>query len=149
MSQRLSHEMSYGEFFKQATGLQEPPFHYQQRLAEKPWPDLLEIPTGLGKTAAVVIAWLYKRKALKDADTPRRLVYCLPMRVLVEQTREECKKWLANLGILGQPGEGKTSIHVLMGGAEDSKKPIWAENPEEEQILIGTQDMLLSRAFMG
>ena len=62
-----------------------PPYPYQQRLADSPWPDVLEIPTGLGKTAAIVMAWLYKRRHL-DAQTPRRLVWCLPMRVLVEQT---------------------------------------------------------------
>lgn len=147
----------YDEFFRQAYGLQQDlhfrPFDYQRRLATetfngRPWPDLLDIPTGLGKTAAVVIAWLYRRRVLKDSQTPRRLIYCLPMRVLVEQTQNECQKWLNNLGLLGQPGEGKISVHVLMGGSEDLRRPVWAEKPEEEQILIGTQDMLLSRALM-
>jgi len=40
------------------------PFDYQQRLAtgrfgdtnDQSWPDLLEVPTGLGKTAAVALA---------------------------------------------------------------------------------------------
>ena len=139
--------MNYRDFFHQATGNPEP-YPYQQRLANEPWPDLLDIPTGLGKTAAVVIAWLYKRRVLKQTDTPRRLIYCLPMRVLVEQTQDECEKWLDKLGILGQPGKGGVSVSVLMGGSESLKKPVWAENPEQEQILIGTQDMLLSRALM-
>src|SRR3546814_201046 len=38
------------------------------------------------------------------------------------------------------------SVHVLMGGEPDLKS--WAEYPEEDMILIGTQDMLLSRALM-
>jgi CRISPR-associated endonuclease/helicase Cas3 len=106
--------MMYDEFFRQAYGSQQDlhfrPFDYQRRLATetfngRPWPDLLDIPTGLGKTAAVVIAWLYRRRVLKDSQTPRRLIYCLPMRVLVEQTQNECEKWLRNLGLLGQPGE--------------------------------------------
>ncbi len=70
------------------------PFPYQHRLARDPWPDLLDIPTGLGKTAAVSLAWLWKRgwrdgarSAVIDPATPRRLVWCLPMRVLVEQAR--------------------------------------------------------------
>jgi CRISPR-associated endonuclease/helicase Cas3 len=33
-----------------------------------------------------------------------------------------------------------------MGGAEDLKT--WSEYPDEDMILIGTQDMLLSRALM-
>lgn len=140
--------MNYDEFFSVATGNREGPFGYQRRLAKSDWPDVLNIPTGLGKTAAVVIAWLYKRRQQKDSVTPRRLVYCLPMRVLVEQTKGECERWLRNLGELGEPGDGKVSVSVLMGGSEDLKKPIWAEHPEEDQILIGTQDMLLSRALM-
>ena len=115
------------------------PFDYQARLALQPWPDLLAVPTGLGKTAAVVLAWAWKRgwrpggqRIASDADTPRRLVYCLPMRVLVEQTQRECERWLGNLGVKGDPGEGRVSVQVLMGGSEDLKKPVWAEHPEED-----------------
>jgi len=44
--------MNYAEFFRRATGY--PPYEYQQRLAEAdPWPDLLEAPTGAGKTEAM------------------------------------------------------------------------------------------------
>ena len=45
---------------------------------------LIDIPTGLGKTAGVVLAWLWNRLNESDADIPvcnpwpRRLVYCLP-----------------------------------------------------------------------
>lgn len=53
--------MQYQDFFKKAYGGSgDPrftPYAYQCRMAEKPWPDLLEVPTGLGKTAAVVLAW--------------------------------------------------------------------------------------------
>jgi len=86
--------LDFREFFKLATRLPEP-FGYQERLAEEPWPDLLEIPTGMGKTAGVTLAWAWKRgwRVGKrephdpDPNTPRRLIWCLPMRVLVEQTR--------------------------------------------------------------
>ena len=49
------------------------PFPYQKRLALEEWPDILEIPTGLGKTAAVILAWVLKRLR-NDAHTPRRLI---------------------------------------------------------------------------
>ena len=152
--------MSYAEFFKRATRTEEQPdglkpFPYQRRLAEEPWPELLDVPTGMGKTAAVVLAWLWKRgwreggrKAGPDAGTPRRLVYCLPMRVLVEQTERNACQWLENLAVAGMPGEDKVSVHLLMGGSEDAKKANWADYPEDDAILIGTQDMLLSRALM-
>lgn len=140
----------YKKFFKDATGLPNDPYPYQVRLAtEEPFPDLLDIPTGLGKTAAVVLAWLWRRRfdgRFKN-ETPRRLVYCLPMRVLVEQTHLSIVDWLTNLGEYAErPGNGKVSVHLLMGGENDLKS--WADWPEEDMILIGTQDMLLSRALM-
>lgn len=143
--------MSYREFFLAAAGLGEP-YPYQDRLAREAWPDLLNVPTGLGKTAAVSLAWLWKRGWRLDGqrdkpvgDTPRRLVWCLPMRTLVEQTANNLRTWLANLGILGDAGQGQVSVHLLMGGESDLRT--WAEYPEEDMILIGTQDMLLSRAL--
>jgi len=149
--------MSYDDYFSHAFGKDADkgfgPFDYQRRLAEKPWPDLLDVPTGMGKTAAVVLAWLWKRgwrigkrEVHADRETPRRLVYCLPMRVLVEQTQRNICDWLQRLSLRGPPGDGKVSVHLLMGGAEDLKT--WSEYPDEDMILIGTQDMLLSRALM-
>lgn len=144
--------MSFDSLFARVTG-KTGPYPYQTLLATQPWPDALNIPTGMGKTAAVTFAWLYKRGWLRDtprpttdSSTPRRLVWCLPMRVLVEQTEENIRDWLEKLGVLGSAGQGKVSVHVLMGGADDLKT--WAEFPEEDMILIGTQDMLLSRALM-
>lgn len=144
--------MNYCDFFRQATGKAKP-YPFQCRLAEDLWPDLLDVPTGMGKTAAVTLAWLWKRGWRKgcrlgdsDAATPRRLVWCLPMRVLVEQTRDNVVGWLRNLDILGATGIGKVSVHVLMGGEDDVNS--WAEYPEEDMVLIGTQDMLLSRGLM-
>lgn len=152
----MNSDKRYKEFFNTAIGwdphdIQRGPYPYQIRLATDPtFPELLDIPTGLGKTAAVILAWLWRRRfdeRFKN-ETPRRLVYCLPMRVLVEQTASNVCTWLEKLGIAGMPGEGKVSVHLLMGGSEDVRKATWAEYPEEDAILIGTQDMLLSRALM-
>jgi hypothetical protein len=143
--------MSFDQFFKTATSFA--PYEYQRRLAldrfgpnkDQPWPDLLSVPTGMGKTAAVVLAWLWKRgwrqgerAQSPDQQTPRRLVYCLPMRVLVEQTYRNVQGWLKNLGILADPGHGKVSVHLLMGGSEDVAKPTWAEYPEENMLMKST-----------
>lgn len=141
--------MDYKTFFKNATAMSVDPYPYQERLAtDDTFPELLDIPTGLGKTAAVVLSWLWRRRfdeRFKN-DTPRRLVYCLPMRVLVEQTASNVRGWLENLNMLGEVGQGKISVHVLMGGEQNTKS--WADYPEEDMVLIGTQDMLLSRALM-
>jgi CRISPR-associated endonuclease/helicase Cas3 len=131
----------FAKIFEKATGTK--PFPYQERLAlEVPGPSLVSIPTGLGKTAAAVIAWVWRRRFADDATrnaTPRRLVYCLPMRVLVEQTRDEARKWLEKLGLHEQ-----IKVHVLMGGEDADEWDLW---PERDAVLIGTQDMLLSRAL--
>jgi CRISPR-associated endonuclease/helicase Cas3 len=104
---------------------------------------LIDIPTGLGKTAAVILAWVWNRMAHSDPRHrnawPRRLVYCLPMRTLVEQTHANTMGWLQELGLTEQVG-----VHLLMGGENDGK---WDIHPERPAILIGTQDMLLSRAL--
>jgi len=153
----------YKDFFKTAMGWEDKdgvPYPYQERLATESWPELLDIPTGLGKTAAVVLAWIHKRMR-DDAATPRRLVYCLPMRVLVEQTRDNITAWLTRLDCYAEtPGAEGISVHLLMGGEADNvsggmaRKGVpgytrsWVEYPESDAILIGTQDMLLSRALM-
>lgn len=179
----------YRELFRQATG-RDTPFPYQERLALSPPDDLaclLDVPTGLGKTAAAVLAWVYRRRFADQeirVATPRRLVYCLPMRVLVEQTYGNTVRWLQRLGLLA--GEGRWSevddtglltsksevteyvpaldapmpdgwaakhgdqgtypipVHLLMGGEERTDWAIW---PERDAVLIGTQDMLVSRAL--
>ena len=128
----------FDQFFHTATGQR--PFPFQRRLAEGEWPARIEIPTGLGKTLAVVVAWLWRRQpdSSRNSSTPRRLVYCLPMRVLVEQTRNEIVDVLRRLG-------NTTTVSVLMGGVDDRED--WDVHPERDAIIIGTQDMLLSRAL--
>ena len=134
----------FSDLFQIALGKEFHPYPYQRALAQEPWPAIVKIPTGMGKTAAVVLAWLYKRLR-KDIQTPRRLIYCLPMRVLVEQTQSNARRWIENLtnAKIIAP-DRKPSVHVLMGGEIDAD---WDRYPEREAIIIGTQDMLLSRAL--
>ena len=117
------------------------PRDWQAELASEQAPRsrLIRIPTGLGKTQGVLSAWSYHRVLLSNGDWPRRLVWCLPMRVLVEQTREVAESLCRQID-----EEARPTVHVLMGG-EDSGD--WFLHPERPAILIGTQDMLLSRAL--
>src|SRR5438128_56735 len=94
------------EFFRTAFGLDVTPFDYQARLAgDKDGTacesKLINVPTGCGQIAAVVLAWLWNRVALPSLNSqprvaPKRageggstlnssawpclLLYCLPMR---------------------------------------------------------------------
>ena len=126
-------------FFTGATG--SGPFAFQQAFANE-LHQLVNVPTGLGKTAMVVVGWLWRRNGGNESikrSTPRRLVYCLPMRVLVEQTFQNVNEWIEKAEL-----KGKVDVHVLMGGEELSA---WDTNPERDAIIIGTQDMLISRAL--
>ncbi len=156
-------EFGFHSFFQRATGYTPYPFQCNLATSEK-LPDLIKIPTGMGKTDAMILGWLWRRRFDPRDEvrlrTPRRLIYCLPMRVLVEQTRDKTEQWLKQLGILAESpgdespvagfaescnGEGKRiAITVLMGG-EDRER--WDIYPERDAIIIGTQDMLLSRAL--
>ena len=136
--------MRYTEFFKKATQGEFAPHPYQERLADgATLPILLRVPTGAGKTEAAALGWLYRRlehqsRSVRDS-TPRRLVYCLPMRTLVEQTMERIKGWMDNLGVADEVG-----AVTLMGGEPPTQ---WYLFPEKPFIIVGTQDMLLSRAL--
>jgi CRISPR-associated endonuclease/helicase Cas3 len=130
---------SFEEFFRNETGHH--PHEWQTRLASDPvCRDLLiRIPTGFGKTAGVVIAWLFNRVHRKDSAWPRRLALCLPMRTLVEQTQREVAGWVGRAGL-----DPEQHVQVLVGGMSPSD---WHLEPERDGVLVGTQDMLLSRAL--
>jgi CRISPR-associated endonuclease/helicase Cas3 len=120
------------------------PYPYQQRLATEPLPELLRVPTGAGKTAAAVLPWLWRRLTFPAADpqsTYDRLVYVLPLRSLAEQTQRQVTAWLERLGLAG------TIAVVRLGGGETGDDD-WRLYPHQPAILIGTQDMVLSRLLM-
>lgn len=101
---------------------------------------MLEVPTGSGKTQAILAAWMHQRLVQRRA--PRRLVYALPMRTLVEQTYDVAVEMRDRLGSEAQG----MKIHKLMGG-EDLLEDDWRREPAADQILVGTIDLLLSRAL--
>lgn len=137
-------DLSLDAVYRSALKRDVAPYPFQRAVAERPEADVFIAPTGLGKTAAVTLGWIWRRLTA-PATTPRRLVWCLPMRTLVEQTAREAQTWVDNLGEMFASGNSKPSVHLLMGGAVDAD---WRLRPEDPAILVGTQDMLLSRALM-
>jgi len=133
--------VQFESWFRKLTG--QSPYPYQALLATSPeLPDLLSVPTGAGKTAAVVLGWLWRRRFAAEPSrvkTPRRLVFCLPMRSLVEQTVRSAETWLTAAGL-----DQHVAVHPLLGGAVDQR---WELAPADDAIIVGTQDMLLSRAL--
>ncbi len=130
----------YRTFFARVTGA-EAPHPWQAELGEDPScrERTIRIPTGFGKTAGVVLPWLYHRVERADGTWPRRLVFCLPMRVLVEQTERAIRGWVERAGLAE-----RARVHVLMGGVVADR---WVLDVDTPAILVGTQDMLLSRAL--
>ena len=131
--------------FRDRTGRE--PYRWQRALLEDAAcrDRLIRIPTGFGKTHGVLLTWLHHRVLAAQASWPLRLVWCLPMRVLVEQTEAEVRRILGDLTWDGVGDHAnKVGVHQLMGGADSHE---WYLHPEQPAVLIGTQDMLLSRAL--
>ena len=134
--------------YRLAFGDKVQPDRWQRELAHGQWPRVLVAPTGSGKTAAVTLSWAFRRLHSPEV-TPRRLVWCLPMRTLAEQTAGAVREWCERLSASDLNGSGALpsadDVHVLMGGVDNSG---WLDNPEKPSVIVGTQDMLLSRALM-
>ena len=128
----------FTSFFRKATGFD--PYRWQSDVAVSGLPEILPVPTGFGKTEGAVLGWAWRRLA-REEEEPLHLVYCLPMRSLVRQTKERISGCFERLKQAGYP---EISVYQLMGGEIDER---WAEEPERPWVLIGTQDQLLSRAL--
>lgn len=127
--------MDYDGFFAECTGFSPRP--WQRRLAESPdcTNRLIRIPTGLGKTSGVAAAWAFHRVQRADLWWPTRLVWVLPMRTLVEQTLAAIEQLRDRSGL-------GFEVVPCMGGLVHKE---YAVHPETPTVLVGTQDMLVSR----
>src|SRR6267154_793954 len=73
-------------------------------------PDVVRVPAGAGKTG-VILAWLWRRLHGQDpAGMPRRLVYALPQRAVLDEVAGSARTWLANLGLTEL-----VALHVVLG----------------------------------
>lgn len=131
-----SMEIQYSQFFS-ARCDGRAPYFWQRKLGEDSEirNRLISIPTGFGKTLGVAFAWIYQRVVRQNPSWPRRLVWCLPMRTLVEQTAEILSNVTKDLSL---------SVNILMGGSDAGNYHL---EPEKDAIFVGTQDMLISRAL--
>jgi len=129
---------SFKSFFAAATeGFQ--PYRWQLQVALDGLPDILRVPTGLGKTE-VVLAWAWRR-FVDELPEPLHLVVCLPVRSLVTQTVQRLGSYFDNLR---NARLCDARVYQLLGGAIDDE---WVDQPDKPWVLVGTQDQLLSRAL--
>lgn len=148
--------MEFETAFEALTG--NPPFKWQARLfsdylSKGEIPSALDLPTGLGKTSVMAV-WLIAR-ALGDAEVqkklPRRLVYVVDRRAVVDQATAEAEKHrealdgaaAALMEKLGLDAGRPLSISTLRGQHVDNRD--WLADPAASAIIVGTVDMIGSR----
>ncbi|MCA9061811.1 MAG: type I-U CRISPR-associated helicase/endonuclease Cas3 [Planctomycetaceae bacterium] len=107
----------------------------------------LDIPTGLGKTS-VMAAWLVARA--KGAQLPRRLVYVVDRRAVVDQATTEAERlrdWVGETPpvrrALRLSDDQQLAISTLRGHHADNRE--WLSDPAAPAIIVGTVDMIGSR----
>jgi CRISPR-associated endonuclease/helicase Cas3 len=142
--------------FEELHGKGNLPFPWQENLFHEfcrgYLPSALDLPTGLGKTSVIAI-WLLARAFAQEPNRnriPRRLVYVVDRRAVVDQATAEAEKlrtWLegntedlkARLGL----GEASLPISTLRGQHLDNRE--WLADPTTPAIVVGTVDMIGSR----
>lgn len=154
--------ISFDDTFEKLTSHR--PFPWQQRLFEE-WfskgdvPGLCNLPTGLGKTSVIAV-WLIALAVAADAPRgkrlPRRLVYVVNRRTVVDQATREAEKLRQNLSSAGllepltrlcalplEPNQLPLGISTLRGQFADNGE--WFSDPARPAIIVGTVDMIGSR----
>jgi CRISPR-associated endonuclease/helicase Cas3 len=133
-----------------------PPFPWQsalyQRFITGDFPPSCNLPTGLGKTSVIHI-WLL---ALAHApnNVPRRLVYVVNRRTVVDQSTREAEKIRDRLndltevtaalhGLCAADTEVPLAISTLRGQFADNEE--WSFDPARPAVVVGTVDMIGSR----
>jgi CRISPR-associated endonuclease/helicase Cas3 len=115
------------------------PFPWQaalaSRIAAEDWPDALTPPTGSGKTA-VIDVWLWAR--LQGLPVPRRLVYVIDRRLVVDGVTEYATTLAASLEADRQP-----AVVTLRGGMAFDDG--WLSDPLRPAVIISTVDQVGSR----
>lgn len=144
--------------FEALTG--NPPFPWQEGLFKRfvagDAPAVCDIPTGLGKTAVLPI-WLLALAHLPGV-VPRRLVYVVNRRTVVDQATDEAVKLRSRL-----PGTPEVAARLKALCATDHDEPLaistlrgqfadngeWRADPSRPAIVVGTVDMIGSRLLFG
>lgn len=139
--------IDFEEAFKTLTDTKGP-FPWQIELYEKwfvkcKFPSSCNLPTGLGKTSVIAL-WLI---ALinQPEKIPRRLVYVVNRRTVVDQTTDEVEKLRENLPKLKNlPDHVRhLAISTLRGQFADNRE--WSADPSRPAVICGTVDMIGSR----
>ena len=119
------------------------PFPWQralyQRFIDGDFPASCNLPTGLGKTSVIAIWLLALVTENVKVPIPRRLVYVVNRRTVVDQTTTEVENYKKNLP-KEIPG---LALSTLRGQFADNRE--WSADPSLPAVICGTVDMIGSR----
>jgi CRISPR-associated endonuclease/helicase Cas3 len=145
-------------------------FDWQQRLLDQivqneAWPQVLDLPTGAGKTTCIDIALfaLALDATNEDAERwcPRRIAMVVDRRIVVDQVAERGRSMLRalmtssdavvvevarRLRSLTRTGEEPLGVFTLRGGMP--KDDGWARTPDQPLVIASTVDQVGSRMLM-
>lgn len=158
----------FDEAFEVLTGFS--PMGWQRRLFQDHFlrgdiPAACDLPTGLGKTSVMaiwVLALARQASASRRPGLPRRLVYVVNRRTVVDQASSEAGALRTALhapGLGGVLGAVRDALISLCVDPEDEASPLaistlrgqladnaeWRADPARPAIIIGTVDMIGSR----
>lgn len=147
--------VAFDDDFSLLTG--NPPFPWQRALYERlvacDFPKACDLPTGLGKTSVIAL-WLLA--LAKNPKLPRRLVYVVNRRTVVDQSTAEAERLRSQLlkpearhlrdaldALTAVPAKHPLAISTLRGEFADNGA--WRRDPSRPAIIVGTVDMIGSR----
>lgn len=161
MADRLAAER-FPEFFEAIRGFE--PFPWQNDLAtniiESEWPDVVDVPTGLGKTS-IIDVWAFALAVHADRDrraVPLRLNFVVDRRLVVDGAYESALSLAKALEDAsdGIVAEVARSLASLSDGASDPLAVVrmrggvtwesrWIARPDQAALVVGTVDQFGSR----
>jgi CRISPR-associated endonuclease/helicase Cas3 len=147
--------MAFGDDFALLTG--NPPFPWQQalfaRMVAGDFPKACDLPTGLGKTSVIAL-WILA--LAQNPRLPRRLVYVVNRRTVVDQSTAEAERLRVRLldpslshvrtaldAMAAVPATHPLAISTLRGEFADNAE--WRRDPSRPAVVVGTVDMVGSR----
>lgn len=149
----------FGEYFRSVHGHEPYPWQVRltdQVLADLRWPDVIDLPTGAGKTAVLDTAVF--ALAARPVVFPRRIVFVIDRRIVVDQVFERARRIsesirAADNGVLARVRDALSKV------AGDADPPIgvsalrggipldndWATRPEQPWVMVSTVDQFGSK----
>ncbi len=152
--------MEFGELFQKMTG--HPPMRWQNRLYQSflndEIPQTISLPTGLGKTSVIHVRLLALAHQSMQGQVclPRRLVYIVNRRTVVDQATTEVEKLVERMKtpeladfrellsrMCAFTSDEPLVVSTLRGQLADNAT--WRMDPSRPAVIIGTVDMIGSR----